>query len=90
MNWYAIIELIVKYGPTLAKLIKDFDSNPRKWLQKALNDVLTPSPNLVVDGKIGPKTIAAVEQFQKDNGLTVDGIPGLITQLVLTQVLTRL
>ena len=90
MNWLLIIQLITKYGPVLADLIKNHDNNPKKWLQTTLNDVLIPSPNLVVDGIIGPATTAAIERFQEQEGLTVDGIPGLITQLVLTQVLKQL
>jgi Putative peptidoglycan binding domain len=33
-----------------------------------------------VDGAIGPKTKKAVRQFQKDRGLTVDGLAGPATQ----------
>jgi N-acetylmuramoyl-L-alanine amidase len=36
-----------------------------------------------VDGIIGPKTRAAVREFQKDNQLTVDGIAGPKTQAAL-------
>lgn len=32
--------------------------------------------DVVVDGTIGPMTAAAIEAFQGDNGLTVDGIVG--------------
>jgi murein L,D-transpeptidase YcbB/YkuD len=30
----------------------------------------------IVDGKIGPKTKEAITQFQKDHGLTADGVVG--------------
>ncbi len=30
----------------------------------------------IIDGKIGPKTKDAVKQFQKDHGLTADGVIG--------------
>jgi hypothetical protein len=39
-----------------------------------------------VDGIIGPKTIAAVSDFQEANNLTIDGIPGPITQAKLKQL----
>lgn len=32
------------------------------------------------DGKIGKKTIAAIKKFQKDRGLTIDGIAGTKTK----------
>lgn len=70
--------------------IAAFDPDTKKWLQGGLNAVMKPSPNLEVDGFIGPKTKAAVEQFQKDHGLVVDGLPGQITQGVLGQVLANL
>src|SRR5215467_926847 len=34
--------------------IAAFDPNTTKWLQGALNALVTPSPNLVVDGIYGP------------------------------------
>lgn len=43
-------------------------------LQSALNDKL--GLELGTDGKFGPKTKAAVKEFQKQNGLTPDGIVG--------------
>lgn len=39
-----------------------------------------------VDGIEGPKTKNAVKEFQKTYGLTVDGIPGPITQAKLVEV----
>ena len=41
-----------------------------------------------VDGIFGSKTLAAVKQFQKNNGLTVDGIVGAKTAAVLGMTLT--
>ncbi|OGI71114.1 hypothetical protein A3C60_01655 [Candidatus Nomurabacteria bacterium RIFCSPHIGHO2_02_FULL_37_45] len=43
-------------------------------LQRFLNQVL--NLGLVVDGKLGPKTIAVIKKWQKDNGLVVDGLIG--------------
>ncbi len=43
--------------------------------------VLYGYPNLVgtVDGIFGPKTLSAVQQFQKDQNIQADGIIGPIT-----------
>ena len=49
-----------------------------KELQRFLNDKL--SMGLVVDGIIGPKTIAVIKQWQKDNGLVSDGLIGPATK----------
>ena len=38
----------------------------------------------VIDGKIGPKTMAAIEEFQKANGLTADGKVGPKTWALLS------
>lgn len=48
-------------------------------LQEALNDELDPSPRLVVDGRFGPNTRAAVMRYQADNWLVVDGDVGPCT-----------
>ena len=45
-----------------------------KYLQMFLN--WANGDKLVVDGIIGPKTIASVKKFQKNNGLVVDGLFG--------------
>lgn len=47
---------------------------------KALQNLLNQNGyNLVVDGSFGPKTAAAVKDYQQKNGLTVDGIVGTKT-----------
>jgi len=51
---------------------------PVKELQKFLNVKL--NLKLVLDGKMGSKTITAVKKYQKNNGLKVDGIVGLKTK----------
>ena len=45
-----------------------------KELQRFFNNTL--NINLVIDGKLGKKTIAIVKKWQKDNGLAVDGLVG--------------
>lgn len=57
-----------------------FDPNVTKWVQKSLNLLLDPSPNLVVDGSYGPKTKAAVRDLQIKLGLVPDGWAGQLTQ----------
>ena len=51
--------------------------------QTVLNNVLNLHPPLEIDGKIGPKTRAAVIEFQKKHGLIVDGIIGPQTSRAL-------
>ncbi|MBR5633365.1 MAG: peptidoglycan-binding protein, partial [Clostridia bacterium] len=49
-------------------------------LQSILNKL---GYNLTVDGSFGPKTLAAVKDYQTKNGLTVDGMVGPQTQSLL-------
>jgi hypothetical protein len=55
-----------------------------KELQRFFNDTL--NANLVVDGKLGPKTIAVVKKWQKDNNLVVDGLLGITTKAKMNAV----
>ncbi|MBP1693332.1 MAG: peptidoglycan-binding protein [Chloroflexi bacterium] len=45
-----------------------------QWVQQSLNRIL--EANLAVDGKIGPKTRKAIQDFQRQKGLKVDGSVG--------------
>lgn len=56
-------------------------------LQSALNSL---GYNLSVDGKYGSKTQAAVSDYQKKNGLGVDGIVGVQTYSSLNNALAKL
>lgn len=56
-------------------------------LQTNLN---TLGAKLIIDGDFGPTTLAAVESFQKNNGLNVDGIDGPATQTAILKALARL
>ena len=49
-----------------------------KELQRFLNRFL--NLGLVVDGQLGPKTIAVIKQWQKNNGLVADGLIGALTK----------
>lgn len=45
-------------------------------VEKLQDSLLAAGYNVTVDGQYGPKTAAAVRQYQQDNGLTVDGMAG--------------
>lgn len=47
-----------------------------QYLQNQLNKLLTPHPNLRVDGDFGRRTYEAVQRFQIAKNLGVDGIVG--------------
>jgi hypothetical protein len=62
----------VRYGST-GTAVKELQYRLNIWI------AVTPGagmPRLVVDGKFGPKTLAAVRAFQRAMVLTVDGIVG--------------
>jgi hypothetical protein len=48
-----------------------------RWLQSALKQLVDPA--LVVDGDLRPRSRTAIKTFQKQHGLTVDGIAGPAT-----------
>lgn len=50
-------------------------------LQRFLNNRL--HLGLVVDGKLGPKTIAVIKKWQMDHGLVVDGLVGAKTKALM-------
>lgn len=52
-------------------------------LQRFLNDKL--NLGLVVDGKLGPKTIAIIKKWQKENGLVADGLVGAKTKALMNK-----
>lgn len=72
-------------APTQARyitlILNDEGSNVRR-LQRRLVE-LGYLESGAVDGKYGPKTKRAVEQFQKKNGLRADGIAGTQTQQMM-------
>jgi peptidoglycan hydrolase-like protein with peptidoglycan-binding domain len=56
-------------------------------VQRGLNTLGVSDPPLVVDGKAGQKTQAAVKLFQMKAGLTIDGIAGPLTKAALGKAL---
>ena len=54
-----------------------------KELQRFLNTKL--NLNLVVDGKLGPKTIEVIKTWQTANGLVSDGLVGTKTKMMMNQ-----
>ena len=52
-----------------------------KELQRFLNDKL--NLGLVLDGALGPKTIAVIKKWQADNGLVPDGLIGAKTKAMM-------
>lgn len=74
-----------------------FDSNStKKWLQSSLNMYVKPSPLLVVDGIIGPKTNAAMaiaqDMLAKQFGIpiTTDSWAGMISRGLLQAAVAQL
>jgi peptidoglycan hydrolase-like protein with peptidoglycan-binding domain len=61
---------------SVINLSKGSKGDEVKKLQKALVDAGYDVGNTGIDGSFGSKTLAAVKQYQKDNGLKVDGIAG--------------
>ncbi len=65
---------IIKYNFGNSILKNGSRGEAVKELQRFLNQVL--NLGLVVDGRLGPKTIAVIKKWQKDNGLVSDGLIG--------------
>src|SRR3989338_4397081 len=78
------------YAPAMdaASMISTTASNlsHEQQIQTALKNVGLYQGN--IDGKIGPRTKKAIEQFQTNNGLKVDGKVGPKTWAALEQYLT--
>ena len=63
-----------------------FDLTSVAGVQAALNK-LGASPALVVDGDLGPSTIAAIKNFQSKAGIVVDGLAGPQTAAAIEKAL---
>ena len=55
-------------------------------LQRFLNAEL--NLGLIIDGSLGPKTIAVIKKWQKDNGLVADGLIGAKTKEMMNASVT--
>lgn len=73
----------------VAGAVTTFDTDHTKWLQGALNAVVEPSPNLVVDGLYGPSTVDAVKKFQQQVGVVPDGWVGDITSAAIQGLVAK-
>jgi len=72
-----------------ASVMAAFDPNITKWVQSSLNVLVTPSPNLEVDGLYGPLTRAAVSAYQTQLGLPADGWAGRLTQAAIDMAMSK-
>ncbi len=73
-----------KYPVPTRTLKKGSQGDDVKWLQAALNKL---GSSLTVDGDFGSGTEAAVKAYQKNNGLTQDGIVGPATRTKIQSAL---
>lgn len=73
--WFAKLWPLLRAEPAAAWEVADIDGDMLE-IQRALNAL---GYSLAEDGRFGPKTRAAVADFQRLNGLTADGIPGPVT-----------
>ncbi|MEW6121661.1 MAG: peptidoglycan-binding protein [Pseudomonadota bacterium] len=73
--WFDKVWPLLRVAPAAAWEVADIDGDMRA-IQAALNAV---GYSLKEDGRFGPKTKAAVADFQRTNGLKVDGVPGPVT-----------
>ena len=69
------------YDEPVAAIKRGQKGNGVRWLQYQLNE--KGNYKLIVDGIMGPKTQAALMDFQNKNGLVIDGICGPATRFAL-------
>ena len=73
--WFNKVWPMLRSAPSAAWEVADVDGDMRA-IQAALNAL---GYSLAEDGRFGPRTKAAVADFQRANGLKADGIPGPVT-----------
>lgn len=84
----ATMALANKIAPGLLGDVRAVEPEQRydvAWLQQSLNTLV--GAGLAVDGELGPLTKRAIEVFQRQNGLVVDGWAGVATE---AKILDRL
>lgn len=69
------------YDEPIAAIKRGQKGNGVRWLQYQLNE--KGHYKLIVDGIFGPKTQAALMDFQNQHGLVIDGICGPATRMAL-------
>ena len=69
------------YDEPVALLKRGMKGNGVRWLQYQLNE--KGHYKLIVDGIFGPKTQAALMDFQNQHGLVIDGICGPVSRMAL-------
>ena len=75
----------LKYNLGTAILKNGSKGNAVKELQRFLNNNL--KLGLIIDGILGPKTIAIIKKWQKNNGLIPDGLIGPKTKAMINNVI---
>lgn len=82
-RFFEMIDALDK-GQNLSVPNGGFEEEYIKSIQNLLNNF---DYNLAVDGRLGPRTTAAVKDFQLKNRLQVDGRPGPATIAKLTKII---
>jgi hypothetical protein len=82
------IEADVNQPTEIKTIISAETKEGRKEIQQFLNKELSLSPPLVVDGVFGKKVTKAIEDFQKQNNLTITGKIDTLTSPYFTKTTT--
>lgn len=80
-NSSPVIKVTGNYNLGTSLLKNGSSGEAVRELQRFLNDTL--NLGLVIDGKLGPKTIAVIKEWQKSKGLDSDGIVGPKTKALM-------
>lgn len=81
VNFFPSVREDLQVAAGAATVAPDYVMKVQKLLNE--NQFMKPSPNLDIDGRYGPKTRAAVKQYQQVKGLTVDEFAGDATMAAL-------